>query len=66
MKRPLKYPTASIVGDKFGLRSEEYKRVYALEQWAARHGYKGHRKHIVPTKQDRSKQQSLILMDFEQ
>ena len=65
MKRPLKYPTASIVGEKFGLRSEEYKRVYALEQWAARHGYKGHRNHIVPTKHDRSKQQSLILKELD-
>ena len=50
MKRPLKYPTASIVGEKFGLRSEEYKRVYALEQWAARHGYKGHRKQILSSR----------------
>ena len=65
MKRPLKYPTSSIVGEKFGLRSEEYKRVYALEQWAARHGYKGHKKHIVPTKHDRSKQQSLILKEHD-
>ena len=59
MKRPLKYPTASIVGEKFGLRSEEYKRVYALEQWAARHGYEGHRAHTVPTKMDKIKQQKI-------
>ena len=59
MKRPLKYPTASIVGEKFGLRSEEYKRVYALEQWAARHGYEGHRAHTVPTKRDKIKQQKI-------
>ena len=59
MKRPLKYPTASIVGEKFGLRSEEYKRVYALEQWAARHGYDGHHAHTVPTKRDKIKQQKI-------
>lgn len=56
MKRPLKYPTASIVGEKFGLHSEEYKRVYALEQWAARHGYEGHHAHTVPTKRDKQQQ----------
>ena len=56
MKRPLKYPAASIVGSKFGRRSHEYKMVYALEQWAARHGYSGHSEHIVPTKADRRKQ----------
>ena len=65
MKLPIKYPAASIVGSKFGRRSQAYKIVYALEQWAARHGYKGHRKHIVPTKQDRSKQQSLILKEHD-
>jgi len=63
MKLPLKYPVASIVGKIFGLRSETYRRVYALEQWAARHGYPGHRSHVVPTKADKSKQQTLILKE---
>jgi hypothetical protein len=57
MKRPLKYPAASIVGSKFGRRSQAYRMVYALEQWAARHGYEGHKAHIVPTKKDKVKQQ---------
>ena len=57
MKRPLKYPAASIVGAQCGRRSQAYKIVYALEQWAARHGYEGHREHKVPTKKDKVKQQ---------
>jgi hypothetical protein len=61
MKRPLKYPAASIVGSKFGRRSQAYKMVYALEQWAVRHGYEGHREHVVPTKADRKRQQELKL-----
>lgn len=61
MKRPLKYPAASIVGSKFGRRSQAYRIVYALEQWAARHGYEGHREHVVPTKADRKRQQELKL-----
>ena len=64
MKRPLKYPAASIVGSKFGRRSRAYKMVYALEQWAARHGYEGHREHVVPTKADRKRQQKLQLKDI--
>lgn len=59
MKHPLKYPAASIVGSKFGRRSHAYRLVYALEQWAARHGYEGHKKHVVPTKEDRKIQQTL-------
>ena len=59
MKRPLKYPAASIVGSKFGRRSHAYKMVYALEQWAARHGYDGHHAHTVPTKRDKIKQQKI-------
>lgn len=59
MKRPLKYPAASIVGSKFGRRSHAYKMVYALEQWAARHGYDGHHAHTVPTKMDKIKQQKI-------
>lgn len=59
MKRPLKYPAASIVGSKFGRRSQAYRLVYALEQWAARHGYEGHREHKVPTKNDKIKQQKI-------
>lgn len=59
MKRPLKYPAASIVGQKFGRRSKEYRLVYALEQWAVRHGYEGHHAHTVPTKRDKIKQQKI-------
>ena len=59
MKRPLKYPAASIVGQKFGRRSQAYRLVYALEQWAVRHGYEGHRSHTVPTKKDKIKQQKI-------
>jgi hypothetical protein len=59
MKRPLKYPAASIVGSKFGRRSHAYRLVYSLEQWAARHGYEGHKKHVVPTKEDRKRQQTI-------
>lgn len=56
MKRPLKYPASSIVGSACGRNSHAYRLVYALEQWAARHGYSGHSEHIVPTKADRRKQ----------
>ena len=59
MKRLLKYPAASIVGAKCGRRSQAYRIVYALEQWAARHGYDGHHAHTVPTKRDKSKQQKI-------
>lgn len=61
MKRLLKYPAASIVGAKCGRRSQAYRIVYALEQWAVRHGYEGHREHVVPTKADRKRQQELKL-----
>lgn len=61
MRLPIKYPAASIVGAKCGRRSQAYRIVYALEQWAARHGYEGHREHVVPTKADRKRQQELKL-----
>lgn len=59
MTRPLKYPTSSIVGRACGRGSHAYRLVYALEQWAARHGYEGHRAHMVPTKRDKIKQQKI-------
>ena len=61
MKRPLKYPASSIVGAQCGRGSHAYRVVYALEQWAARHGYAGHRAHVVPTKADKQKQQKIEL-----
>lgn len=61
MARPLKYPTSSIVGRACGRGSHAYRLVYALEQWAARHGYKGHRTHVVPTKADKDKQMEISL-----
>ena len=61
MKRLLKYPAASIVGAKCGRRSQAYRIVYALEQWAVRHGYEGHRTHVVPTKADKDKQMEISL-----
>ncbi len=62
-KRPLKYPTAAMVGMTCGRKSATYRMVYALEQWAVRHGYEGHRAHVVPTKEDRRRQQKLLLKD---
>lgn len=59
MKRPLKYPASSIVGRACGRGSHAYRLVYALEQWAARHGYDGHHAHTVPTKRDKNKQQKI-------
>lgn len=59
MTRPLKFPASSIVGSACGRDSHAYRLVYALEQWAARHGYEGHRPHIVPTKADRKRQQAI-------
>lgn len=38
MERPLKYPDSSLVGRAYGRGSHAYRLVYALEQWAARHG----------------------------
>ena len=64
MKRPLKYPASSIVGRACGRGSHAYRLVYALEQWAARHGYDGHRTHIVPKKTDRQRQQKLKLKEI--
>lgn len=59
MTRALKYPTSSIVGRACGRGSHAYRLVYALEQWAARHGYDGHHAHTVPTKRDKIKQQTI-------
>lgn len=59
MERPLKYPASSIVGSACCRDSHAYRLVYALEQWAARHGYEGHRAHMVPTKRDKIKQQKI-------
>lgn len=59
MERPLKYPASSIVGRACGRGSHAYRLVYALEQWAARHGYDGHHAHNVPTKRDKVKQQNI-------
>lgn len=59
MERPLKYPASSIVGRACGRGSRAYRLVYALEQWAARHGYDGHHAHTVPTKRDKIKQQKI-------
>lgn len=59
MTRPLKYPASSIVGRACGRGSHAYSLVYALEQWAARHGYDGHHAHTVPTKRDKIKQQKI-------
>lgn len=59
MERPLKYPASSIVGRACGRGSHAYRLVYALEQWAARHGYDGHHAHTVPTKRDKIKQQKI-------
>ena len=59
MKRPLKYHASSIVGAQCGRDSHAYRLVYALEQWAARHGYDGHHAHMVPTKRDKIKQQKI-------
>ncbi len=64
MERHLKYPASSIVGRTCGRDSHAYRLVYALEQWAARHGYEGHRPHIVPTKADRKMQQKLQLKEI--
>jgi hypothetical protein len=59
MTKPIKYPASSIVGRACGRGSHAYRLVYALEQWAARHGYEGHRPHAVPTKKDKIKQQKI-------
>lgn len=59
MALPLKYPASSIVGRACGRGSHAYRLVYALEQWAARHGYDGHHAHTVPTKRDKDKQQKI-------
>ena len=59
MTRHLKFPASSIVGRACGRGSHAYRLVYALEQWASRHGYEGHRAHTVPTKKDKKKQQKI-------
>lgn len=62
--RPVKYPLSQAVGNLCGRNSEAYRRAYALEQWTLRHGYEGHRHHIVPTKADRIRQQKLQLKEI--
>jgi hypothetical protein len=62
-KRPLKYPTAAMVGMTCGRKSATYRMVYALEQWAVRHGYEGHRPHVVPTREDRRRQQRILFKE---
>lgn len=64
MTKPIKSPASSIVGRACGRGSHAYRLVYALEQWAARHGYEGHRAHIVPKKTDRQRQQKLQLKEI--
>ena len=64
IRRPVKYPLSQEVGILCGMNSEAYRLVYALEQWAARHGYEGHRAHIVPKKTDRQRQQKLQLKEI--
>ena len=64
MTKPIKYPASSIVGRACGRGSHAYRLVYALEQWAARHGYEVHRAHIVPKKTDRQRQQKLQLKEI--
>lgn len=59
IRRPVKYPLSQAVGNLCGRNSEAYRRAYAMEQWALRHGYEGHRPHIVPTKADRKRQQAI-------
>ncbi len=59
MSQPLKYPASSLVGRACGRGSHAYRLVYALEQWAARHGYEGHHAHKVPMKRDKIKQQKI-------
>lgn len=59
----MKFPAASIVGAQCGRRSAAYRMVYAMEQWALRHGYEGHHPHIVPTKADRKRQQEINLKE---
>lgn len=61
--RSLKYPVSAMVGATCGRKSFTYRMVYALEQYAMRHGYAGHRAHVVPTKEDRRRQQKLLLKD---
>lgn len=63
IRRPVKYPLSQAVGNLCGRNSEAYRRAYALEQWAVRHWYEGHRPHVVPTKEDRRRQQKLLLKD---
>lgn len=61
--RSLKYPVSAMVGATCGRKSFTYRMVYALEQWAMRHGYAGHRAHVVPTKEDRRRQQKILFKD---
>ena len=57
--RKLKYPSTSMVRDKFGSHSEVYLRVKALEKWALDHGYDGYKRIQRRTKKDRQQQTEL-------
>jgi len=61
LRRPLKFPVSAIIGERCGHESLAYRLTYALEQWAMKHGYKGHSPHNVRKKSDMTKQTRLKL-----
>lgn len=59
--RNLKYPITARIADAFGNGSGIHARVYALEKWAYRHGYKGYTRHIRKRAADKKLQEKLNL-----
>lgn len=57
--RTFKYPLSVEVAGKIGRSNGVYAKVYALETWAVRHGYKGYRKHNKRTNAQKALQQRI-------
>lgn len=59
--RNYKYPISVDVSSLVGNKSVLYARIYALETWARRHGYKGYSRHCKRTNAQKALQQKIRL-----
>lgn len=57
--RNYKYPLSVEAGSALGKKSALYSRIYALETWAVRHGYKGYSRHNKRTNAQKALQQRI-------
>ena len=57
--RKVKYPSTQIARERFGAKSQEYRRIKALEKWAVSHGYDGYKAINRKTRADKIQQTEL-------